>query len=352
METTLNLALRFICENPINKYSGKYDDLEDNGIGDAGKSDEIITPRPDAEITMISSRLADGSRITIYWDMSYGPVLVIDNRDNKDIKRLSGVPLTSFLQAGLAQLGITHVRFLRHQLEFAKDKEGQPKLIIIQTITQCKESTPECKTWKTLIYNLSGQLLFEIEGEQDVRNIPGWMNWLLTPDGRWIILWQSDCFQPLFYRISDLEDRLIKKKGYHLRVDRLDWIPKISPYTISNITYLPRLPSSPSNMVNEYDEYKPITHDEYLKYLRCVGELDADETLDEDGYLLVNVNDLAGSNNYNGAIASNSSDGHLGTEISHGHKSTNIPITCEGPFMIDLHKRRLIPISSKSLLRL
>ena len=86
-----------------------------------------------------------------------------------------------------------------------------------------------------------------------------------------------------------------------------------------------------------------MTYDEYHKYLRSAGDLDADESLEEDGYLQVCVNDMAWINDYGGTMASDSSDGRLGTEIQRGHKSTDIPITSKGQFMIDLQRRRLMP---------
>ena len=228
----------------------------------------------------------------------------------------------------------------RYQLEFAKDQQGHPQLIVIQTIERGVDTMHCCETWSTLVYNLDGQLLFEIGGLQVLHS--GWMNWMLTPDAKWIILWQPDAFQPIFHRISDLEARLSQPGGYHLRVDRLDWVPKISPFPVSNISYIPKLRSQSERPRQSYS-HEPITLKAYRDYLLSTGALDGDESLEETGYLIVCLNDLPGQ--YSGCISSDNFAGRIGLELSRGHKSTDIPITDKGNFMIDLHRRRLMPIA-------
>ncbi len=350
MEQGLNLALQFIRDVPQYKFPPEYYEPGDDS------EREIITLQPGAETVIISAKTANGEQITIYWDMSYGAVLVkVSSAGGPIIKRLNGIvreqQLTQFQQQQIAELGITSIRILKYQLEFAKDKSGNPQLIIIQTITEGVDTTHGCNTWGTLIYNLDGQLLFEIGGHQELRS--GWINWYLTPDARWIILWQPNEFQPIFHRISDLEARL-EKKGSWLRIDRLDWVPTISPYLITSFSYKPCLeskPDKPGKTDNHNKEYGDtgtgtITLEAYKEYLISIHELKLSET-DEfinDGYLEVNVNEWPFE--YTGSFSREDFAGKLGISSSHHSRDSHIPITVKCEFMIDLHRRRLIPIKT------
>lgn len=339
MEQGLNLALQFIHDIPKYKFPIDYEEPGDE------EDREIITPRPGAETAMISAMVggSGNERITIYWDLSYGAVLVKVVGDGEPvIKMLPGVAcereLTPLQQ--IAELGITSVRILKYQLEFAKDQHGHPQLIVIQTVEQGNDIMHGCETWSTLVYNLDGRLLFEIGGLQVLRT--GWMNWQLTPDGKWIILWQPEAFQPIIHKVSDLEARLAEPGGYWLRVDRLDWLPKISPFPVSNIGYIPKLTSRPECPTQQYRQ-EPITLEAYRDYLCAGGYLGKDEPLEESGYLVVLVNDLGGECQYEGGLSSDDFRGQLGNELSCPKKSGyNCPITHRHQFMIDLHRRCLI----------
>lgn len=346
MEQGLNLALQFIKDVPKYKFPLNYYEADEEL--DNEKERDIIKPRPGAETAMISTITDSGNtRISVYWDLSYGAVLVkAVSGEEQAVKPLNGIiyehELPPFQQN--ADLGITSVRILKYQLEFAKDRHGRPHLIIIQTINSGVNTIHCSKTWNTLVYNLDGNLLFTIGGEQELRSnetIQGWMNWMLTPDGKWIILWQPNEFQPIFHRISDLEARLAKTGGYHLQVDRLDWLPKISPFPVSNIIYIDKLTSRPEHPSQLYS-HEPITLEAYRDYLLSTGDLDGDVSLEEAGYLIVYTNDLQGQNSF---TSSDNFADRLGLEQSHGHKSTDIPITNKGNFMLDLHRRRLMPNS-------
>ena len=347
MEQGLNLALQFIRDVPQYKFPPEYYEPGDDS------EREIITPQPGAETVVISSKSAKGEQITIYWDMSYGAVLVKVADDREPIiKRLNGIvreeQLTPFQQQQIAELGITSVRILKYQLEFAKDQSGNPQLIIIQTIENGCDIMHGCNTWGTLIYNLDGQLLFEIGGHQELRS--GWMNWFLTPDAKWIMLWQTHEFQPIFHRISDLEARLVKTKTW-LRINRIDWVPTISPYPITNFSYKPCLeskPNKPGKTDNHNKEYcdtdtRTITLEAYKEYLISIHELEPleQDEFTNDGYLLVNVNEWPFE--YTGSFSRNDFAGKLGISSSHHSRDSHIPITVKSSFMIDLHRRRLMP---------
>ena len=115
MEQGLNLALQFIRDVPRYKFPIEYEEPGDEA------DREIITPRPGAETTMISAMVGSSGneRITVYWDMSYGAVLVKATGDGREptVKRLDGIiyehPLTPFQQ--IAELGITSVRILKYR---------------------------------------------------------------------------------------------------------------------------------------------------------------------------------------------------------------------------------------------
>jgi hypothetical protein len=317
MESGLSLALQFIRENPLKEE-----------------------PAATAEKLMICGTSSSGEQITVYWDFAYGAVLV----NSLGAKRLNNVQTEYPLQPSqhITELGLDKVSIQRRQLEFAKDRDGNAVLIVIQTITNGLDMLHGSLTFSTLVYNLTGQLIFEIGGGQELHSdepIDRWMNWFMTPDTKWLILWRLSEFQPVICNIAELEQK-VKKTGWWLRIDRLDWVPTITPYPLTSLYYLANLTSRPDKPNKAFDT-EIITLEAYRKHLIDNHELKEGDKLVESGYLVIDVNGW--HSEYTGCFSREDFAGKLGISSSHHSRDSHMPITVKSRVMIDLHRRSLMP---------
>lgn len=211
-----------VCEDyTVNTGSLSHCDISGNTLDD-------VNGMPINQIQYISSMIENDTKVHIYWDMSYGILYTSESISNP-----GQTPIITKLPFTFKNSATTSIK--KHELQF-DSHNTVPKYIIAQTIATGYDNMHDRNCYSFNIYDTCGRCLIWIYlhgiGDDYL------LNWHVTNDHKWIIVWRNDKFQPIIFNMDEINVKLTELDyKYPLRFDRLDWLCVVSPYSVYHIEY-------------------------------------------------------------------------------------------------------------------
>lgn len=222
----MELAAQYIKENPFDRYIANCPVYTIN----------CVIPITNTN----TSTNSNTNTITVYWDLSYGPLYIckssIDETANYTIKKLYGPGRTCSADLAYPESVFNCPKQIHEcYLKFV-DINTVPTYIMIHSIASGYDSMHNMYSDTYDLWDINGNMLLAITLE--LHNLNSKINWYFTEDNKWIIIWDNEKFQPIIINVDELiTNQKEINYEYALRIDRMDWVYTVSPFTVMGMYY-------------------------------------------------------------------------------------------------------------------
>jgi hypothetical protein len=246
----MELALQYIKDNPVSDYIPNCPVYT------------ISCSIPNANLSQ-DIQSTDTKHITVYWDLSYGPVYVC----NSSIKQLYGVSRTCTANPEFKESGFNRPKQIKEcELKFVSIN-NVPTYIMIHSIASGYDCMHDTYSEDYLLWDINGNALLNIRRDL-IYEFNAVISWHFTNDNKWIIIWNNTKFRPIIINVDELiTKQKTSKYEYFKRIDRMDFVYIVSPFSVKGMYYN-------NNILHVYfaaNQHLKITKNAELPNYKCIG---------------------------------------------------------------------------------
>jgi hypothetical protein len=223
----MELAIQYIKENPVSYY------ITNCPVYTISCTIPVDNPTQCKQITCTK-------HITVYWDLSYGPVYIcktnIDNESSKyEYKKLYGVGRTCTADTEYPESEFNRPKQVKEcELKFVSINDV-PTYIMIHSIALGYDCMHDTYSDDYILWDINGNILLNISRELCYNSTT---NWYFTHDNKWIIIWDYTNFRPIIINVDELITNQKKiNYEYSHRIDRMDFVYTVSPFSVMGMYY-------------------------------------------------------------------------------------------------------------------